>query len=298
MKSGQSLKVPEKVIEEACGHLRESFIGLFSPDVSYTKIAEDFFSEQRVNQQLELFFSEINLVPSGQSILEIGSGFGTLVAVARLQWGLNGYGLEPDDRQFKGTYSLSQRIMELNNIDTNVIKPGFGEAIPFADNFFDMVYSNNVLEHVEDPRLVIEESIRVAKPGGYIQFVFPNYGSFWEGHYGILWLPNLSKKLARYYIRMLGRSTDMLDSLNLISARDVSQILKIVDKKVDVISTGRRIWAQRMRNVDIESWGCMSRLKSWVEAIEKLGITEHIVKMGLRFNWHTPFVLTMRKRNI
>jgi len=41
-----------------------------------------------------------------------------------------------------------------------------GERLPFAAARFDLVYCCDVLEHVEDPQLVIDEAARVLKPGG------------------------------------------------------------------------------------------------------------------------------------
>ena len=55
---------------------------------------------------------------------------------------------------------------------------------PLPTSYFDVVYSSNVLEHVKEPPKVISEIIRVLKPGGHAQIVVPNYGSWWEGHYG------------------------------------------------------------------------------------------------------------------
>lgn len=43
---------------------------------------------------------------------------------------------------------------------------GMGEALPFADSSFDLVYCCDVLEHVADLDRVIAESARVLKPGG------------------------------------------------------------------------------------------------------------------------------------
>lgn len=41
-----------------------------------------------------------------------------------------------------------------------------GEAIPFEDASFDLVYCCDVLEHVDDLGMVIAETARVLKPGG------------------------------------------------------------------------------------------------------------------------------------
>ena len=41
-----------------------------------------------------------------------------------------------------------------------------GEALPFSDRTFDLVYCCDVLEHVSDLDAVIAETARVLKPGG------------------------------------------------------------------------------------------------------------------------------------
>jgi ubiquinone/menaquinone biosynthesis C-methylase UbiE len=42
------------------------------------------------------------------------------------------------------------------------------EFLTFEDDVFDVVVSNQMLEHVRDPRKAMSESFRVTKPGGYI----------------------------------------------------------------------------------------------------------------------------------
>lgn len=45
-----------------------------------------------------------------------------------------------------------------------------GEALPFPDASFDLVVSDNVLDHTRDPELVLSEIARVAKPGAALYF--------------------------------------------------------------------------------------------------------------------------------
>jgi SAM-dependent methyltransferase len=61
-----------------------------------------------------------------------------------------------------------------------------GETIPFADNFFDVVFSHEVLEHVANDRQVVCEAVRVTKPGGRIAIFVPNRLWPWETH-GVYW---------------------------------------------------------------------------------------------------------------
>ncbi len=46
-------------------------------------------------------------------------------------------------------------------------------ALPFASNSFDTVLSNEVLEHVPEPKRLLEEAHRVLKPQGYLILTAP-----------------------------------------------------------------------------------------------------------------------------
>jgi SAM-dependent methyltransferase len=63
---------------------------------------------------------------------------------------------------------------------------GAGEALPFPANQFDLVLSNEVLEHVLDDRQAAREIVRVLNPGGRLVLFCPNRGYPFETH-GIYW---------------------------------------------------------------------------------------------------------------
>lgn len=50
--------------------------------------------------------------------------------------------------------------------------------LPFADETFDVVFCNHVLEHIEDDRKAMRELFRVMKPGGWGIFQVPMKNSF------------------------------------------------------------------------------------------------------------------------
>lgn len=65
-----------------------------------------------------------------------------------------------------------------------------GEKLPFASNSFDFIFSNEVIEHVEDDRLAVAEMVRVTRHGGRILIFCPNrwypveqHGIYWRGQY-------------------------------------------------------------------------------------------------------------------
>jgi len=101
------------------------------------------------------------------------------------------------------------RVQESRQYAPNVLNAA-GEHLPFPANCFAVVFSHEVLEHVNDDRMAISEMVRVLKPGGRIVLFCPNrgypfetHGHYWKGkyHFGntplINWLPRpLRDKLA------------------------------------------------------------------------------------------------------
>ncbi len=64
---------------------------------------------------------------------------------------------------------------------------GVGEALPFATDTFDLVLSHEVLEHVDDDQMAINEVMRVLRPGGRLVLFCPNRGYPFETHGIYLW---------------------------------------------------------------------------------------------------------------
>jgi SAM-dependent methyltransferase len=59
---------------------------------------------------------------------------------------------------------------------------GDGYWLPLADASVDVCFSCNVLEHVKDPAGLIDEMIRVTRPGGLVYLSYTVWLSPWGGH--------------------------------------------------------------------------------------------------------------------
>jgi ubiquinone/menaquinone biosynthesis C-methylase UbiE len=62
---------------------------------------------------------------------------------------------------------------------------GWAEELPFDDNSFDTVFLGEILEHVIEPKIVIDEAYRVAKQRVVITVPNPNFEKTpdkWSGH--------------------------------------------------------------------------------------------------------------------
>lgn len=100
----------------------------------------------------------------------LGSYLGRLAADDNLTIGL--------DIEFERTLDAAQK--------TPRVICGVGERLPFPDASFDLTLSHEVLEHVQNDQMVINEIVRTLKPGGRLVLFCPNRGYPFETH-GIYW---------------------------------------------------------------------------------------------------------------
>lgn len=290
-------RVTKEIIEEIGDFYKEVLCPpeIAGKDVDIEKLAREVLYEERIEEQLSLFFQYSPLGKDnlkGKMILEIGSGFGVFLALCRNKYGLGAFGIEPDEKYL----ALATKVLHCYEIRKPIIIKGYGEALPFRDESFDMIYSTNVLEHAREWKKVISEALRVLKKGGYLQFVIPNFGSFWEGHYGLLWIPNIPKSWAEFYVkRLFARSPAYINKLQFINQ---SLLEKVMSKheEVKVLNWGFELWEERLRSGQFSEWGFLNRLKIIINIFRKLKMIAPIIALGKRLKWHTPIVMSVIKK--
>lgn len=128
------------------------------------------------DRRLQMIAAWVNL--DGARILDNGCGLGTYLD-AFAPYSSQRFGLELEvDRAVKALPTA------------NGITQGVGEHLPFATDSFDFVFSNEVIEHVDDDYLYAAEMVRVLRSGGHALIFCPNrwypveqHGIFWRGAY-------------------------------------------------------------------------------------------------------------------
>lgn len=257
--------------------------------------AVEFLSEKRVQEQIG---QVCRFVPDlhEKKLLEIGSGYGTFVAFCNKNKICEAHGIEPGQDAYADAYGISREVLASYGVTDEMIRNSYGESIPHADNTFDLIWSTNVLEHVDDPEKVLGEAFRVLKPGGTAILVVPNYGSFWEGHYGVLFPAHCPKWLFKIIVRLIGRDPAFVDTLQFVTYGKMKKWMSSFSSRMELVTTGQEIWEERLRTQNFSEWAELAKLKSIIRWIHALGLINLIVWLGKTFHWETPFVLVFRKR--
>lgn len=126
------------------------------------------FSEEFVHalQRFTAETSAAHLLPClrpGQRLLDFGCGPGTISS------GLAGavapgemHGVDMEESQVE----LARSVARAHGRDNAQFHVGDVTDLPFADSYFDVAHCSNVLMHVPDTAAVLDEMMRVLKPGG------------------------------------------------------------------------------------------------------------------------------------
>ena len=102
-------------------------------------------------------------------ILEVGCGIGTdLVRFAR--GGACVTGIDLAARSIE----LARRNVALHGLRARGLCVADGEALPFEDGHFDVVYAHGVLQYAANPARLVAEAHRVLEPGGEAVFMVYN----------------------------------------------------------------------------------------------------------------------------
>jgi 2-polyprenyl-6-hydroxyphenyl methylase / 3-demethylubiquinone-9 3-methyltransferase len=153
-------KVPEEIYQRIDNGMFDSDeLTWWLPDSPFYLI-QCSLNPARVGYLSRTLTEVLKLDPQGKCALEVGCGGGMLSEeIARL--GFTTVGVDPSEPSLQ----VARRHAAAVGIEISYLA-GAGEALPFPDQSFDVVFCCDVLEHVRDVPQVIAEISRVLKPGG------------------------------------------------------------------------------------------------------------------------------------
>jgi len=112
-------------------------------------------SAKRVRDLLESF----KPIDTQARVIEVGSGAHGLIFYFGAHRGL---GIDPLAVDYARLFPAWQRRV--------ATVASFGERLPFANDAFDVVLCDNVVDHAESPSGIVAELVRVLVPGGLLYF--------------------------------------------------------------------------------------------------------------------------------
>lgn len=163
----------------------------------------------------------------GKRILDIGSGEGgTSIVLARR----HAHVVAVDNKP-KRTRQLRELLGgELQRLNLQPIVMD-AETIGLCDHTFDIVILQDVLEHTVDRENVLEETVRVLKPGGLLYLSTPNRFSvlncFSDPHWGLPLVSILSRRCVTLMItEIYGLESWRSDFAELLSLFQLKKLLR------------------------------------------------------------------------
>jgi 2-polyprenyl-3-methyl-5-hydroxy-6-metoxy-1,4-benzoquinol methylase len=111
----------------------------------------------------------------GGNLLEVGCGNGWMLeSFQKLGW--NAFGVDFDP--------LAVNAARSRGLD---VRQGTLEEQKFDENSFDAITVCHLIEHLYDPRKLLEECYRLLKPGGHLVIATPNSSSLGHRIFGLNW---------------------------------------------------------------------------------------------------------------
>jgi SAM-dependent methyltransferase len=157
----------------------------------------------------------------GSTVVDVGGGAGQFTAAFRAS-GAACFLFEPDPAELhsRGDAPVGSVVAD-------------GYWLPVGDGRADVCFASNVLEHVSDPVGLIDEMVRVTRPGGLIYLSFTNWLSPWGGHELSPWHYLGARFAARRYIRRHRRQPKHCLGANLFPLH-IGPTLRLMRSRSDV----------------------------------------------------------------
>jgi len=176
---------------------------------------ETYINEMRVS--LHLIDTEIN---RNQRILEVGSGL-CLLSFFLKKEGYHIVALEPALGGFE-LFDAAKRVIaeHFAAIPLEILDCTAQQLQPDAHGYFDLIFSNNVLEHIPEWQQALLAMRAILNEHGKMLHACPNYSVPYEPHYGIPVLRRFSALSKRLFLPA-NADEGIWNSLNFITCKQV-----------------------------------------------------------------------------
>jgi arabinofuranan 3-O-arabinosyltransferase len=222
-------------LRRSVGLFRTFLVEQTDPDRFYSLLATD--SVRQLGSYVKL---------DGARVLDVGGGPGYFSSeFARV--GATYLGIDPAVGDFAAA-----------GAEVSGMVRGSGTALPIRTGVLDVCYSSNVLEHVDAPEAMLDEMLRVTRPGGTIYVSFTPWYSPHGGHETAPWHFLGGQYARRRYQRKNGREPKnrFMESLFPVSAARAMRWVRAARRAgdvtvVDVLPRYHPKWAKWVARVPV-----------------------------------------------
>ena len=204
-------------------NLRNKYLKYFDNDEHYCDfvLADVVFGFSEVSD----FLKKRNV----SSVLEIGSGTGILLNELKENFpDIQFSGIDPN---ISGFHNLKTIISKLNEDGYNIKVESTGVEKYSSDKKFDLIFSINVFEHVEDQIQYLLKTHELLNKNGLNVILCPNYDFPYEPHFVIPIIIN--KKITKFIFNSKIKNFEkkenehgLWDGLSFLGRKKIEKILK------------------------------------------------------------------------
>jgi ubiquinone/menaquinone biosynthesis C-methylase UbiE len=127
--------------------------------VDYDSLAKEYAMHRQVQLEVLKDLIETGKLNSTSQVLDVGCGTGNYTVALEKALGCSCWGIEPSEQMLAKASEQTR---------TAHLKLGKAEQLDYPDDFFDLVFSVDVIHHVGNRPAYFREARRVLKPGGKV----------------------------------------------------------------------------------------------------------------------------------
>jgi ubiquinone/menaquinone biosynthesis C-methylase UbiE len=127
--------------------------------IDYNQVALEYAQHRRINPVVLEALINQGGIDCYSHVLEAGCGTANYISAIEALTNCHAYGFDPSQEMLTQAKGRSHTLL---------LQEGKAEKLEYPDESFDLVFSIDVIHHVEDHQAYYSEAYRVLKPGGRI----------------------------------------------------------------------------------------------------------------------------------
>ena len=166
---------PPSTEEVTRANTRQAYEKLYSDP----RLLQDYLAPVRLQFFREVALLCVSLHPA--RVMDLGCGTGHMLQAISDTW--QHRGIEPLPTLFGMDQARAAISQARNVVPHGHFTVGSIYQMSYLDASFDLVFSTETFEHLDQPNLALREATRICQPGGHIILTVPDgEQDDWEGH--------------------------------------------------------------------------------------------------------------------